>query len=207
MSSAPGIDAAAARSDLIRASLDMARRAHAGQVRNASGGRPYIDHPVAVAERLLERGYRDEVLAAALLHDVVEDSDLDVDDVRRTSGERVAEIVDALTDDAAIEPYARRKQEHRERVEGAGPEALAVYASDKATNLSMLRDAYAEDGEGVAEELKVPLDEKVAIWEQDLEMLRGKSAGDPELAAMADELADQLSGLRQDRAAQAQRSA
>jgi (p)ppGpp synthase/HD superfamily hydrolase len=201
MSSAPSIDAAATRSDLLGTALETARRAHRGQVRNASGGRPYIDHPIAVAERLSEHGYPDEVLAAALLHDVVEDSELEVEDVRRIGGVRVAKIVAALTDDETIEPYARRKREHREHVEGAGREALAVYAADKLTNLSMLRDAYAEQGEGIAEELKVPLDEKVAIWQADLEMLEGRSAGDPDLAAVTDDLADQLRRLARDRAA------
>jgi (p)ppGpp synthase/HD superfamily hydrolase len=201
MSSAPSIDAAVARSDLLGTALETARRAHRGQVRNASGGRPYIDHPIAVAERLSEHGYPDEVLAAALLHDVVEDSELEVEDVRRIAGERVAKIVAALTDDETIEPYARRKREHREHVEKAGREALAVYAADKLTNLSMLREAYAEQGEGIAEELKVPLDEKIAIWQADLEMLEGGSAEDPDLAGLTDDLADQLRRLARDRSA------
>jgi (p)ppGpp synthase/HD superfamily hydrolase len=205
MSTAPGIDAAVTRSDLLSTSLEMARQAHQGQLRNASGGRPYIDHPVAVAERLAEHGFPDEVLAAAILHDVVEDSELEVEDVRRVAGDRVAAIVDALTDDEAVEPYALRKQEHRARVEGAGSETLAVYAADKLANLTMLRDAYATDGEGIGAELKVPLDEKIAIWRQDLEMLTRKCDGDPALADLADELADQLNRLARDRSAEAHR--
>jgi (p)ppGpp synthase/HD superfamily hydrolase len=206
MSSAPGIDAAVTRSDLLSSAMEMARGAHQGQVRNASGGRPYIEHPIAVAERLSERGYSDEVLAAALLHDVVEDSELEVEDVRRAGGDRVAEIVGAMTDDDGDKPYAARKREHRRRVETAGLETLAVYAADKLTNLSMLRDAYAAEGEGIASELKVPLDEKVAVWTEDLEMLGRKSDGEPALADLADELAEQLRSLARDRAPEARRS-
>ena len=201
MSSAPGIDAAVTRSELLSNALEMARRAHQGQVRNASGGRPYIDHPIAVAELLSERGYSDEVLAAALLHDVVEDSELEVEDVRRVAGDDVAEIVDAMTDSDGDTPYAERKREHRRRVESAGRETLAVYAADKLTNLSMLREAYATEGEGVAAELKVPLDEKVAVWTEDLEMLGGKSDGDAALADLADGLAEQLRSLARERSA------
>ena len=102
------------------------------------------------------------MLAAALLHDVVEDSELEVADVRERCGERVAEIVDALSDDESIESYEERKREHRGRVEAAGPDALAIYAADKLTNVTMLRDAYGDQGEAVAEELTVPLDVKVA---------------------------------------------
>jgi (p)ppGpp synthase/HD superfamily hydrolase len=200
MSGARGIDAAVTRSDLLSAALEMARRAHQGQVRNASGGRPYIEHPIAVAERLSERGYPDAVLAAALLHDVVEDSELGVEDVRRAGGDRVAEIVAAMTDSDGDRPYAARKREHRRRVEEAGPETIAVYAADKLTNISMLRDAYAVEGEAIAEELRVPLDDKVAVWTEDLEMLGRKSDGDPALADLADELATQLRSLARDRA-------
>jgi (p)ppGpp synthase/HD superfamily hydrolase len=101
----PGIDAAVERSQLIRTALEIASAAHGGQIRNASGGRPYIDHPVAVAERLAEQGRDDEVLAAALLHDVVEDSPTTVAEIREACGERVAEIVDALSDDEDIDSY------------------------------------------------------------------------------------------------------
>ena len=75
-------------SALVAKPLEMAREAHAGQTRNGSGGMPYIDHPVAVAELLAEHGFGDEVLAAALLHDVVEDSETSVDDMRERFGER-----------------------------------------------------------------------------------------------------------------------
>lgn len=205
MPNSPSIERIADRSPLVRDALEMAREAHAGQIRNASGGRPYIDHPVAVAEQLSTHMSGDEVLAAALLHDVVEDSDLEVSDVREHCGDRVAEIVDALTDDESLHPYEARKSEHRDRVEAAGDETIAIYAADKLTNVRMLRDAYGEQGEEVADELKVPLDDKIGIWEKDLEMLRGNDAGSAAIRALAASLEEQLSGLAEDRAAAAPR--
>jgi (p)ppGpp synthase/HD superfamily hydrolase len=202
MSTAPSIDAAAGRSELIGGALKMAGEAHAGQVRNASGGRPYIDHPVAVAAQLVGHDFSDEVLAAALLHDVVEDSELQIEDIRRASGDRVAEIVDALTDDESLDSYEERKREHRERVEAAGPDALAIYVADKLTNVEMLRDAYRNQGEQVAEELTVPLDVKVAVWDADLEMVAENAAEGGPTRALADRLADQLNSLAADRAAE-----
>lgn len=199
MSVTPGIEAAAGRSELVRHALEIARRAHAGQIRNASGGRPYIDHPVAVAERLAELGLGDEVLAAALLHDVVEDSELEIEDVRGEVGEPVAAIVDALSDDETIDSYEDRKREHRGRVEAAGGGALPIYASDKLTNIEMLRDAYRDQGEAVAEELTVPLDVKVAVWTGDLEMLEALEDPEPAVVELRGRLAGALAALARDR--------
>jgi (p)ppGpp synthase/HD superfamily hydrolase len=200
MSSSPWIEAVADRSELVRGALETAQEAHAGQIRNGSGGMPYIDHPIAVAELLCEHGFADEVLAAALLHDVVEESDAGVEEIRARFGEPVGGLVGALTDEEKIQPYARRKDAHRAQVEEAGPDALAIYAADKLANIRALRRVYAGEGEAVGDQLKAPLDVKVAVWEADLDLL-GREA--PDLPFLS-ELEDQLAGLRADRAAAAQ---
>ena len=120
MSDSHGIEPSPSARRWSRAALEMAREAHAGQTRNASGGRPYIDHPVAVAEHLAEHGSGDEVLAAALLHDVVEDTELEVEDIARALRRAGRRDRRRLTDDESIEPYEERKGEHRDRVEAAG---------------------------------------------------------------------------------------
>jgi (p)ppGpp synthase/HD superfamily hydrolase len=186
------IEAAAERSPLVRNALEQARSDHEGQVRNGSGGMPYIEHPMTVAARLDEHGYRDEVLAAALLHDVVEDSETTLDDLREKFGEGVAGLVGALTDDESIESYRERKAEHRERVAAGGGEALAIYGADKLTNVSTLRATYEEEGDSVRDEFKVPLELKLEIWDADLELMREKA---PELPFL-DDLDAELSRLR-----------
>lgn len=178
MSPTPTIEAAAERSQLVGRALATAREAHAGQIRNGSGGRPYIEHPLAVAERVAEAGYDDEVLAAALLHDVVEDSELTVAELRERFDETVAALVEVLSDNESIDSYPDRKGEHRARVAAFGEPALAIYAADKLTNVSTLRRAYARQGEEVGTEFKVPLDLKLEVWEEDAEMLRRRA---PEL--------------------------
>lgn len=199
MTPAERIEAAADRSPLVRAALEKARSAHEGQVRNGSGGMPYIEHPITVAARLEEHGYRPEVLAAALLHDVVEDSDTTLEELRELFGDEVAGMVGALTDDESIEAYRERKAEHRERVAAADGGAHAIYASDKLTNTSTLREAYAAEGDAVRDEFKVPLELKIEIWEEDLSLLREKA---PELPFL-DPLEKELSGLRSQLAAPA----
>lgn len=195
MSSTSGIDAAVGRSDLVGDALETARRAHAGQLRRGSDGHPYIDHPVAVTEILIKHHQRDEVLAAGLLHDVVEKSDMGIDDVRQHFGDVVGDLVEALTEDETIDSYEERKEEHRQRVAAADPAALAIFAADKLTNVAMLREAYALIGEGVSDELAVSLDLKIYIWEADLEMLFEQAAE----MTLTDELANEMVALWGDR--------
>jgi (p)ppGpp synthase/HD superfamily hydrolase len=193
----PRIEAAAKRSPLVREALAVATAAHAGQIRNGSGGMPYIEHPVAVADLLDAHGFGDEVLAAALLHDVVEDSETTVEELRERFGDPVAGWVGALSDDESIADYRERKREHRTRVAAADGDALAIYGADKLTNVRTLRGAYARQGEEVADEFKVTLDLKLEVWEADHDLLREQA---PELPFL-DELEAELSRLAADRAA------
>jgi (p)ppGpp synthase/HD superfamily hydrolase len=193
------IDAAAERSQLVREALEMARQAHAGQLRNGSGGMPYIEHPLTVAELLAGQGCSETVLAAGLLHDVVEESEIEVEEIRLRFGDGVADLVAALTDAEEIESYRRRKDVHRADVEAAGDEALTIYAADKLANIRALRRVYADEGEAVGAELKAPLDVKVAVWEADLELLARQV---PELPFLA-ELETELRLMRADRRAAA----
>ncbi|HVY76991.1 MAG TPA: HD domain-containing protein [Solirubrobacterales bacterium] len=191
----PHLDAAIERSELVVRALEMARRAHSGQLRRGSDGRPFIDHPVAVAEHLAAQRQADEVIVAALLHDVVEKSEIEIGEVREEFGDAVGDLVAAMTEDESIPAYEDRKEEHRRRVAAAGPAALAIFAADKLTNVAMLREAYALVGEAVSDELAVPLDLKVYIWEADLTMLFERAPGMP----LTNELADELVGLWGDR--------
>lgn len=192
MSPADRIEAAAARSALVRAALEQARSDHEGQTRNGSGGMPYIEHPMRVAALLDEHDYGEGVLAAALLHDVVEDSGTTLAELHEKFGDEVAGLVGAMTDDESIESYRERKAEHRERLAAAPVEAMAIYGADKLTNVSTLRDAYDEEGDAVRGEFRVPIELKLEIWEDDLKLLREKA---PELPFL-DELESGLSSFR-----------
>jgi len=79
----------------IKAAFEFGRLAHQGQTRKTGGD--YIWHPVAVAEILAEIQLDHESLIAAILHDVVEDTDYNKEDIVERFGENVAEIVDGVT--------------------------------------------------------------------------------------------------------------
>jgi (p)ppGpp synthase/HD superfamily hydrolase len=188
VSPAERIEAAAAHSPLVRAALEKARADHEGQVRNGSGGLPYVEHPIAVAALLDEHDYGQEILAAALLHDVVEDSETTIEELRELFGDAVAGMVGALTDDESIESYRQRKAEHRERLAVAGAGALSIYAADKLANTRALRGALEAEGDSVRDEFKVPLELKLEIWEADLELLCERGPDLPFLGPLGEEL-------------------
>ena len=81
--------------DLIRRAYDRAAAAHANQRRLS--GEPYIHHPLAVAHILARFGFDDKILAAALLHDVLEDTDESQEELEADFGSDVAFLVDGLT--------------------------------------------------------------------------------------------------------------
>ncbi len=85
------------RSDLsvLSRAYETAEKAHRGQQRKS--GDPYITHPVAVATILAELGFDGATLAAALLHDTVEDTDYSLDQLRSEYGEEIAMLVDGVT--------------------------------------------------------------------------------------------------------------
>ncbi len=183
------IDSRAERSALVRGALSVARRTHAGQFRQTGCDEiAFIEHLLAVGELLAVQNYPDEVLAAGLLHDVAEHAEVDPESLRGRFGDEVVELVEALTEDSTISDYEERKKEHRERVAAAGPNAQAIFAADKATNVAVLREAYEILGEGVDEDLPVSLDAKILIWEFDLEMLFSSSPGTPLVESFAEEM-------------------
>jgi guanosine-3',5'-bis(diphosphate) 3'-pyrophosphohydrolase len=80
---------------MIETAFELARTAHAEQVRRS--GEPYITHPLGVALILADLGLDDVTLAAALLHDAVEDTSVTAEEIERLLGREVAQIVDGVT--------------------------------------------------------------------------------------------------------------
>ncbi|MGH1489625.1 MAG: RelA/SpoT family protein [Acidimicrobiales bacterium] len=81
--------------EIVTRAYQMAARAHASQRRKS--GEPYIVHPLAVARIVADLGLDEVAIAAALLHDAVEDTRIELDDIRRAFGSEVAAIVDGVT--------------------------------------------------------------------------------------------------------------
>jgi|TARA_Y100000310_G_C20621718_1_gene783696 (p)ppGpp synthase/HD superfamily hydrolase len=122
-------------SNVIDRAIEFATLAHRGQVRRYTG-EPYIVHPVEVMEIVSTVSDDSEVLAAALLHDTVEDTPISLQDIRYEFGDRVAGLVDQLTDRSRPEDGNRkaRKEIDRVHLSTASPEAQTVKLADLISN-------------------------------------------------------------------------
>lgn len=171
MSSSGRVEAVAERSELVRRALETSRALHAEAIRDIGDEVPFIEHPLAVAELLAEYELGDELVAAGLLHDVLEYTDLGLGPLRERFGMKIAMIVCALSEDFEIEDYEERKCELRARVAATGIDAQRVFAADKIANVIATRDDYVLVQEDVDLGQLVDIDTKILAWEFDMEML------------------------------------
>lgn len=131
---------------LIFRALRFAADKHRLQRRKDREGSPYINHPIDLANVLVdEAGVTDAVvLVAAILHDTVEDTDTTLDEITAAFGADVSDVVAEVTDDKSL-PKAERKRLQEVHAPGASFRAQQLKLADKIANL---RDISARPPEG-----------------------------------------------------------
>ena len=148
--------------ELLDRAIVFAVRAHAGTERRGKGF-PYIVHPLEAVEIVATITPDQELLAAAALHDVVEDTDVTVEDIRAEFGERIASLVAAETDQipgqagtdvmagtdrpSEAETWHARKQAAIDRLKAASRDAKIVAIGDKLSNMRAIARDYAVKGD------------------------------------------------------------
>lgn len=120
--------------------LVFAANKHRDQRRKDVSKTPYINHPISVANILATEGNIQDIgiLQAALLHDTVEDTNTTLEELRSTFGDRIANIVAAVTDDKSL-PKHIRKQHQVEHTKHMSDHAKLVKMADKIDNLRDLQ--------------------------------------------------------------------
>jgi GTP pyrophosphokinase len=175
-------------SELASAALRFARRVHLGQHRKQTGEQ-FVEHPIAVANLLLESGYDGPMIAAAYLHDVVEKTDVELDEIRERFGPEVARLVDQLSEDPALDGYGERKRALRRRILDSGGDSVVIYAADRVANMRDWLKVTPEDRPACGERLGTTLPERLELWQEDVEELHEIDAETPFLAEMRNDLA------------------
>jgi myo-inositol-1(or 4)-monophosphatase len=137
--------------ELLDRAIVFAVRAHAGTERRCKGF-PYIVHPLEAVEIVATMTSDQELLAAAALHDVVEDTDITLEQIRDEFGERIAALVAAETDELYpevhdVENWRKRKQAAIDRLASASLDAKMVALGDKLSNMRAIARDYEVKGD------------------------------------------------------------
>jgi guanosine-3',5'-bis(diphosphate) 3'-pyrophosphohydrolase len=121
---------------LILRAVDFAARKHRDQKRKDKDASPYINHPIAVALLLAEVGgvTDSEILAAAILHDTLEDTDTSPKELEATFGSRIRKLVEEVTDDKSLKKEVR-KQRQIDHAAHLSPGAVLIKLGDKTANV------------------------------------------------------------------------
>ena len=139
--------------DLFDRAARFALQAHAGTERRGKGF-PYIIHPMEAAAIVASETSDPELLAAAMLHDVVEDTDTTLEEIREAFGNRIAALVAAESDVEMpllppSESWHARKQAAINRLAAAPREAKIVALGDKLSNMRAIARDYALRGDAI----------------------------------------------------------
>ncbi|MFT9598123.1 HD domain-containing protein [Mesobacillus sp.] len=134
--------------DLIDKALQIASMAHEGQYRKNTKI-PYIAHPVAVGMILQKAGYSEEMVAAGILHDTVEDTDITMEDIEREFGIEVVRIVEGCSEPDKSLSWEERKEHTIEFLKTASEEIRVVACADKLHNVRSIRQDVVQLGEVV----------------------------------------------------------
>lgn len=168
--------------ETVRRAYKVAERAHRGTLRQSGG--PYIEHPLAVALWLAERRVTSDCIAAALLHDVVEDTPISLQRLQNQFGPVIANLVDGVTKFEAVEDpdegdelARKRERKRRQQAEtfrklllamAEDPRTALIKIADRLHNLRTLEAVPAEKQARVAretQEIYVPLAARLGMGE------------------------------------------
>jgi (p)ppGpp synthase/HD superfamily hydrolase len=170
-----------------RAAVAYAERMHAGQLRG--DGTPFILHPFEVGALLGDAGAPDHLIAAGVLHDLVEKTDATDSDLEQRFGPRIAQLVMSVSDDDRIRGYGARKAALRRQVANAGDEALTLFAADKLSKLRELRRETAVGARGTGtEQVHTLRARRLRHYQRSLALLEERLPSSPLVRDLREEL-------------------
>jgi GTP pyrophosphokinase len=182
---------------LLRRAYALASTAHEGQARQS--GEAYINHPVAVACFLLDMEMDEATIAAALLHDVVEDTTIELDHIQQGFGEEIANLVDGVTKLSVLEIQSKEEAQagtyRKMFIAMAGdPRVVLIKLADRLHNMRTLDATSPAKQQRIAREtldIYAPLAHRLGIWQikSQLEDLSFKTLKPEKYREIANQLA------------------
>ncbi|WP_377888042.1 HD domain-containing protein [Alkalihalobacillus sp. R86527] len=135
---------------VIEKAVEHAAYAHDKQYRKKTN-LPYVSHPVTVGFYLLQSGVREEVVAAAILHDVLEDTTTTFSDLEQEFGLEIANLVEGCSEPNKNQVWEERKKHTINHLETASFEVKQIACADKLHNLRTILLELQQDGDHVWE--------------------------------------------------------
>jgi hypothetical protein len=191
-----GREVSTSAGELAPQALAFAVRCHNGHWRE-SDGQPFINHPLEVARLLRDAGCSEVLVAAGLLHDVVDEANVTLAELAMRFGDDVATLVQGVTGDSCIESYRQRKQTLRDQVRFCGGDVALLFAAEE---IAEVREWPKHVGRERARLRELPPDSRARRYVEQhremrlehyrasLAMLEHVAAGHPLVARLAAEL-------------------
>jgi guanosine-3',5'-bis(diphosphate) 3'-pyrophosphohydrolase len=166
--------------ELVLDALDFAASKHRDQRRKDANASPYINHPIQLARVLAVEGkiIDEQVIAAAILHDTIEDTETTPDELKHRFGITVASVVEEVTDDKSL-PKAVRKQLQIDHAPHVSRRAKLVKLADKICNVRDILESPPADWS---------LQRKAEYFDWAKKVVDGVRGTAPALEAIFDEL-------------------
>ena len=147
----------------IKKAIQFAARKHHGHMRVETEPLPYVTHLFSVALLVAEDGAHDDVVTAALLHDTLEDTSTTREEIVAAFNERVATLVESVTElkeiDGVALTWKERKTDYLARLAEADDDAIVVALADKIDNVESKLEAFEREGSALLERWKQPPEE------------------------------------------------
>jgi len=164
----------------IEQALALALTAHRGQVRKSSDT-PYIMHPIEVGLILSQAGLSEEAVCAGFLHDILEDTGMDIGQVRESLGEKVTALILFMTEpDHDTLPWRERKEHTIELASKTeDEEKLLLLLSDKLANIRSIQRDQKRIGRRIWERFNAGKEQQAWYYQSLGEALRPRLADQP----------------------------
>ena len=167
-----------ANSTLIFDAIEYAARAHREHYRKGTKI-PYIIHPISVAKILIEYDCAEELIVAGILHDTVEDTDVTLENIRKSFGDKVASLVKAASEPDKSDTWENRKRHTIESLKTAPMEVLLLTCADKLDNIRSIKEDYERFGESVWKRFRRAKDSQNWYYSALADLFLSRAEGEP----------------------------
>ncbi len=161
--------------------------AHQGQLRKGKSI-AYVSHPLTVGIILARMGCSEELVIAGILHDVIEDTDYEKEDIEREFGKKVADLVSGVSEGNKKDSWTERKNKTLEKLKNSSEEVVKLKAADLLANMTDLCDDLKSEGGRAFTIFSVDSSKKIAGFQKLIQVIKMRLNQDPIIEKLEERL-------------------